>query len=571
MPGRIPQSFINDLIAKIDIVDVVGERVDLKKAGKNYNGLCPFHNEKTPSFTVSPDKQFFHCFGCQESGTAIGFVMLHDRLTFVEAIESLAASVGMSVPREAGSSRQEISANNKSIEAIAKATDFYKQQLRISTAAKKYLQGRGITGELARDYQLGYAPSGWQTLENGLEGVGLEALVNAGLVSEGKNKKHYDRFRNRVVFPIRNVKGQTIGFGGRSIGDDDGPKYLNSPETELFKKGEELYGLYEARKSNSRLHKIIVVEGYMDVLSLAQSGLTNVVATLGTATNETHFYKLFKYTDEVVLCFDGDGAGRQAGWKALERALPALSDQKQIKLIFVPEGEDPDTLVRKKGAEHFNQQIKNAISGLDYLLEQLSIPLNLESLDDRAKFYGLCQPYIDKMKAGILRDLFKQKIDQIVGLREQTKQTPRPKRSFSEGPKVSRLEAKLCGYLLKYPDLWNQLDESFGQNELLLINRCELLGAPVKQLQKYPTLGSEELLVRLIDEPAYDYFCNLLGKPVEIEIEEMEIEFREGLRRLTLKLKEQEELDSPDKLNEVASISDLKRFVSRKKNKINKL
>ena len=325
-----------------------------------------------------------------------------------------------------------------------------------STAAKKYLQGRGITGELARDYQLGYAPSGWQTLENGLEGVGLEALVDAGLVSEGKNKKHYDRFRNRVVFPIRNVKGQTIGFGGRLIGDDDGPKYLNSPETELFKKGEELYGLYEARKSNSRLHKIIVVEGYMDVLSLAQSGLTNVVATLGTATNETHFYKLFRYTDEVVLCFDGDGAGRQAGWKALERALPALSDQKQVKLIFVPEGEDPDTLVRKKGAEHFNQQIKNAISGLDYLLEQLSIPLNLESLDDRAKFYGLCQPYIDKMKVGILRDLFKQKIDQIVGLREQTKQTPRPKRSFSEGPKVSRLEAKLCGYLLKYPDLWSQ-------------------------------------------------------------------------------------------------------------------
>ena len=225
MPGRIPQSFINDLIAKIDIVDVVGERVDLRKAGKNYNGLCPFHNEKTPSFTVSPDKQLFHCFGCQESGTAIGFVMLHDRLTFVEAIESLAASVGMSVPREAGSSRQEISANKKLIEAIAKAMDFYKQQLRISAAAKKYLQGRGITGELARDYQLGYAPSGWQTLENGLEGVGLEALVDAGLVSEGKNKKPYDRFRNRVVFPIRNVKGQTIGFGGRSIGDDDGPKY----------------------------------------------------------------------------------------------------------------------------------------------------------------------------------------------------------------------------------------------------------------------------------------------------------------------------------------------------------
>ena len=571
MPGRIPQSFINDLIAKVDIVDVVGERVSLKKAGKNYSGLCPFHNEKTPSFTVSPDKQFFHCFGCQESGTAVGFVMLHDRLTFVEAIESLAASVGLSVPREAGSSRQEISENKKSIEAIAKATDFYKQQLRISPAAKKYLQGRGITGELARDYQLGYAPSGWQTLENGLEGVGLDALVDAGLVSEGKNKKYYDRFRNRVVFPIRNVKGQTIGFGGRSIGDDDGPKYLNSPETELFKKGEELYGLYEARKSNSRLDKIIVVEGYMDVLSLAQSGILNAVATLGTATNETHFYKLFKFTDEVILCFDGDLAGRQAGWKALERALPSLSDQKQIKLIFVPEGEDPDTLVRKKGLEYFNQQIKNAISGLDYVLEHLSNGLNLESLDDRAKFYGLCQPYIEKMKAGILRDLFKQKIDQIAGLRAQITQAPKPKQSRMESPKVSRLEVKLCGYLLKYPDLWEKGDDSFGEDGLLLINSCELLSAPIKQLQKRPKLTNEELLVRLIDEPAYDYFCSLLRKPTEIGFEDMEIEFREGLRRLITKLKEKQEWNGSDSSKVVASISDLERVVSRKKNKISKL
>ena len=571
MPGRIPQSFINDLIAKVDIVEVVGERVSLKKAGKNYSGLCPFHNEKTPSFTVSPDKQFFHCFGCQESGTAVGFVMLHDRLTFVEAIESLAASVGMSVPREAGSSRQEISENKKSIETIAKATDFYKQQLRISPIAKKYLQGRGITGELARDYQLGYAPSGWQTLEHGLEGVGLEALVDAGLVSEGKNKKHYDRFRNRVVFPIRNVKGQTIGFGGRSIGDDDGPKYLNSPETELFKKGEELYGLYEARKSNSRLDKIIVVEGYMDVLSLAQSGILNAVATLGTATNEAHFYKLFKYTGEVILCFDGDRAGRQAGWKALERALPALSDQKQIKLIFVPEGEDPDTLVRTKGLEHFNQQIKNAISGLDYLLEQLSDGLNLESLDDRAKFYGLCQPYIEKMKAGILRDLFKQKIDQIAGLREQTTKAPKPKQSLMESPKDSRLEVKLCGYLLKYPDLWETGYESSGGDGLLLINSCELLSAPIKQLQNHPKLASEELLIRLIDEPAYNYFCSLLRKPIEIGFEDLEIEFKEGLKRLIMKLKEKQELSGSDNSKVVASISDLKRVVSRKKNKISKL
>ena len=546
-------------------MDVIGERVSLKKAGKNYIGLCPFHNEKTPSFTVSPDKQFFHCFGCQESGTAVGFIMLHDRLTFVEAIESLSNSAGVSVPREAGASRQELNSSKVLLDAIAKATHFYKQQLRVSEAAKKYLQERGITGELARDYQLGYAPSGWQTLENGLEQVSLKALVDAGLVSEGKTKKYYDRFRDRVMFPIRNIKGQVIGFGGRLIEDVDGPKYLNSPETDLFKKGEELYGLYEARKSNTRLDKIILVEGYMDVLSMVQNGLSNVVATLGTATNETHFYKLYKYTDEVILCFDGDRAGRQAAWKALERALPALSDQKQIKLVFLPEGEDPDTLIREKGLVYFNQQIKNAISGLDYLLEHLSGALNLESLDDRAKFYGSCQPYLEKMKAGILRELFKEKIDQISGLRRQMKQAPRPKQSQFDAPRVSRLEIKLCGYLVRYPDLWERVDESFKENKNLLVNRCEMLSKPILQLLENPSLESEELLVRLIDEPSYEFFCSLLRQPVEIGFEEMEIEFKEGLTRLALKLEKEEQGNNPHGLRSVSSIPDLRRFLSRKK------
>ncbi len=570
MPGRIPQSFINDLIAKIDIVDVVGERVSLKKAGRNYNGLCPFHNEKTPSFTVSPDKQFFHCFGCQESGTAIGFLMLHDRLTFPEAVESLAASLGLNVPLEAGSSRQEISLNKATLDAIAKATRFYKQRLRTSEAAKEYLQGRGITGELARDFQLGYAPPGWQTLENGLEGVSRRSLLDAGLVSEGKTKKHYDRFRDRVMFPIRNIKGQVIGFGGRLIEDVDGPKYINSPETELFKKGEELYGLYEARKSNTRLDKIILVEGYMDVLSMVQSGLTNVVATLGTATNEAHFFKLFKYTDEIILCFDGDHAGRQAGWRALERALPVVSDQKQIKLMFVPEGEDPDTLIREKGIDYFNQQIKDSISGLDFLLQELSGGLNLESLDDRAKFYGICQPYIEKMKAGILRDLFKGKVDQIAGLRKQIKRPPRPKHSRSDASQVSKLETKLCGYLLRYPDLWKRMDESIGENDKVLIKKCEILSKPIMQLQENPNLEREELLVRLIDEPSYDFFCSLLRQPVEIGFEEMEIELKEGLIRLVTKLEEEDEVNKSGGLKAVSSISDLKRFVSRKKSGSNK-
>ena len=413
MSGRIPQSFINDLVEKVDIVEVIGSRMTLKKAGKNYSGLCPFHNEKTPSFSVSPDKQFFHCFGCQESGTALGFVMLHDRLDFVEAVEALAGSIGLDVPREKGFSTKENKADGKLLEALLKATEFFKNQLRGSEPAKKYLQGRGISGALARDFQLGYAPAGWQVLESNLNEVTKKSLLDAGLVSQGDNGKSYDRFRDRIMFPIRNTRGQIIGFGGRLMSSDGGPKYLNSPETEAFKKGEELYGLYEARKSQSRLEKIVVVEGYMDVLSLVQSGIANVVATLGTATNEIHFQKLFRHTNEIVLCFDGDSAGRQAGWKALERAVPALTDQKQVKLVFLPEGEDPDTLVQKLGLEDFERLLQNSTPGLDYLVRKLSGGLDLDSLDDRAKFFGLCQPYVDKMKEGILRDLFQQKISNI--------------------------------------------------------------------------------------------------------------------------------------------------------------
>jgi len=415
LSGRIPQSFINDLVEKVDIVEVIGSRMTLKKAGKNYSGLCPFHNEKTPSFSVSPDKQFFHCFGCQESGTALGFVMLHDRLDFVEAVEALAGSIGLDVPREKGFSTKENKADGKLLEALLKATDFFKNQLRGSESAKKYLQGRGISGALARDFQLGYAPAGWQVLESNLNEVTKKSLLDAGLVSQGDNGKSYDRFRDRIMFPIRNTRGQIIGFGGRLMSSDGGPKYLNSPETEAFKKGEELYGLYEARKSQNRLEKIVVVEGYMDVLSLVQSGIANVVATLGTATNEIHFQKLFRHTNEIVLCFDGDSAGRQAGWKALERVVPALTDQKQVKLVFLPEGEDPDTLVQKLGLEDFERLLQNSTPGLDYLVRKLSDGLDLDSLDDRAKFFGLCQPYVEKMKEGILRDLFQQKVSNIAG------------------------------------------------------------------------------------------------------------------------------------------------------------
>jgi len=551
-------------VGKVDIVEVIGSRITLKKTGKNYSGLCPFHNEKTPSFSVSPDKQFFHCFGCQESGTALGFIMLHDRLAFVEAVESLAGSIGIDVPRERNFSPKERQPDSELLEALSKAADFYKTQLKGSDPAKQYLKVRGVSGTLARDFQLGYAPAGWQVLEANLNGVTRESLIDAGLISHGEKGKHYDRFRDRIIFPIRNTRGQIIGFGGRLMSPDSGPKYLNSPETQAFKKGEELYGLYEARKSRSRLEKILIVEGYMDVLSLVQSGIANVVATLGTATNETHFQKLFRHTNEIVLCFDGDTAGRQAGWKALERAIPTLTDQKQVKLAFLPEGEDPDTLVQKHGAKGFERLLQNSTSGLSYLIHKLSDGLDLDSLDDKAKFFGLCQPYIEKMKEGILKELFQQKVSNIAGLKTEVRSRKSVTRRQQTDLKGSKLEIKLCSYLLKFPQLWTTTKLDSKEEYRYLLNKTPLIGRILEELQNSPCSDSEELLVRLMDEPNYQYLADLARKSVEIDAGTIEVEFLEGIGRLLTTVKKQEKRQKLENLNQTSSISDLKEFVSLK-------
>ena len=564
MAGRIPQSFINDLVEKVDIVEVIGSRMSLKKAGKNYSGLCPFHNEKTPSFSVSPDKQFFHCFGCQESGTALGFIMLHDRLDFVEAVEVLASSIGLDVPRERGPSSKEIRGDTKFLEALSRASDFYKDQLRRSEQAKNYLKNRGLSGTLARDFQLGYAPAGWQVLQSNLDGLSKETLMDAGLISQGDNGKSYDRFRDRIIFPIRNTRGQIIGFGGRLMSSGSGPKYLNSPETQTFKKSEELYGLYEARKSISRLERIVVVEGYMDVLALVESGLANVVATLGTATNEFHFQKLFRHTNEIILCFDGDHAGRQAGWKALERAITTLTDQKQLKFVFLPEGEDPDTLVQKLGLSHFETLLKNATSGLDYLVQRLSDGLDLESLDDRAKFFGLCQPYVEKLKAGILKEVFQQKIDNIAGLKTQRSIGVRKNRGRQPSAKISKLEMKLASYLIKFPNLWESLKEDTKLQYDGLLDGTNLIGKLIKEVKSKPAINTEELLVRLMDDPNYQDIADLAGRTIEIGFELIKVDFREGLGHLIVTLDKKSQRERLQDLGQTSSISDLRKFVSSK-------
>ncbi|WP_282344470.1 DNA primase [Pseudomonas sp. PS02288] len=424
MAGLIPQSFIDDLLNRSDIVDVVSSRISLKKTGKNYSACCPFHKEKTPSFTVSPDKQFYYCFGCGAGGNALGFVMDHDHLDFVQAVEDLAKRAGMEVPREEGGRGQKARQPTDSplYPLLAAAAEFYRQALKshpTRKAAVTYLKGRGLTGEIARDFGLGFAPPGWDNLFKHFGGDALQqkTMIDAGLLIENaETGKRYDRFRDRVMFPIRDSRGRVIAFGGRVLGDDK-PKYLNSPETPVFHKGHELYGLYEARQNNRDLHEIMVVEGYMDVIALAQQGLRNAVATLGTATSEEHIKRLFRLVPNVLFCFDGDSAGRKAAWRALESALPSLQDGRRARFLFLPEGEDPDSLVRAEGTDAFHARINQHAQPLaDYFFQQLTNEADPRSLEGKAHLATLAAPLIEKIPGANLRALMRQRLSEITGL-----------------------------------------------------------------------------------------------------------------------------------------------------------
>ncbi|MGO3028794.1 DNA primase [Pseudomonas helleri] len=424
MAGLIPQSFIDDLLNRTDIVDVVSSRVQMKKAGKNYTACCPFHKEKTPSFSVSPDKQFYYCFGCGAGGNALGFIMDHDNLDFPQAVEELAKAAGMEISREEGgrSHKPRQPTDSPLYPLLTAAADFYRQALKSHPARKvavEYLKGRGLTGEIARDFGLGFAPPGWDNLFKHLSNDTLQqkAMIDAGLLVENaETGKRYDRFRDRVMFPIRDSRGRIIAFGGRVLGDDK-PKYLNSPETPVFHKGQELYGLFEARKFNRSLDEIIVVEGYMDVIALAQQGLRNAVATLGTATSEEHMKRLFRVVPSVLFCFDGDQAGRNAAWRALEATLSCLQDGRRARFLFLPEGEDPDTLVRSEGTDAFKARINQHAQPLaDYFFQQLTEEADPRSLEGKAHMVTLAAPLIDKVPGANLRTLMRQRLTEITGL-----------------------------------------------------------------------------------------------------------------------------------------------------------
>jgi len=475
----IPQSFIQDLLNRVDIVDVVGRYVQLKKGGANFMGLCPFHNEKSPSFTVSPTKQFYHCFGCGAHGTAIGFLIEYSGMGFVEAVKDLAQNVGMVVPeaedRLPPAQRAEHQAKSMALsEAMTQACDYYRQQLRHAERAKNYLIGRGLTGEIAARYGMGYAPDGWDGLRSVFPDYEVEALVESGLVidkaeEEGANRKRYDRFRDRIMFPIRNTKGQVIGFGGRVL-DSGEPKYLNSPETPLFQKGSELYGLFEARQAIREAGYALVTEGYMDVVALAQLGFPQAVATLGTACTPIHVQKLLRQTDQVIFSFDGDKAGRRAARRALEASLPHAGDNKVIKFLFLPTEHDPDSYIRELGTEAFEKQVQDAMPLSQFLLKEAVGDNDLGTPEGRARAQFDAKPLLQALPPSSLRLQIVRSLAQITEstpaeiealfelaqpISHVRAPPPRTKRAAPQG-----LERQIMRLLVSHPVLAAEMDQA---------------------------------------------------------------------------------------------------------------
>ena len=437
MAGRIPQDFIDDLIARTDIVEVIGRRVPLKKAGREFKACCPFHDEKTPSFTVSPAKGFYHCFGCGAHGTAVGFLMDFDHMDFVEAIEALANTMGVEVPRD--QTDRPARRYDELFELLANVEQLWRNRLKDSPAAVEYLKQRGVDGATARRFGIGYAPEGWSTVLDryGKSPEAIERLLAAGLIIRKDNGRHYDRFRDRIAFPIRDARGRCIGFGGRAMGDGE-PKYLNSPETVLFHKGRELYGLYEARQALRQIERIVVVEGYMDVVALAQHGIDFSVATLGTATTAEHLNRLFRLTDDVSFCFDGDRAGRQAAWRALENALPLIREGRQIHFVFLPDGHDPDSYVNAQGTDAFLELLDTGTALSDYLIGELAGQVELDTVDGRARLAELAKPLLTKIPDGVYRELLIGSLADRVGLA-----AAKLERMLGRGKQAQRAESGL--------------------------------------------------------------------------------------------------------------------------------
>lgn len=543
MSGRIPRAFIDDVIARTDIVDLIDQRVPLKKTGSNYVARCPFHDEKTPSFSVSRTKQFFHCFGCGAGGNAISFLIDYDHMTFVEAVEELASKLGLDVPRDqgAGARRSDTGPDRtKLYEIQAHAASFYAEQLRAPStgrAARDYLKDRGVNGAAIRTYMIGYAPPGWDSLKKRLDAT---LLRQAGLTitREGRGTD-YDRFRNRIMFPIRDRRGRIIGFGGRVL-DDSTPKYLNSPETPVFQKGKEVYGLYELLESTPKPARILLVEGYLDVIALAQHGLTYAVATLGTATSQDHLEMLFRHTEELVFCFDGDAAGRKAAWRAIEATLPTLRDGRQARIMLIPQDHDPDTLVRQEGAPRFAERAATAQPLSDYFFERLSAERDLSKIEGRAGLISVAKPLLEKIPQGTFRALMLERLAtlcKVESLELATKQTTLTSRKISHpAPHRYRIQKTptrvAIALLMQYPELARTVAPPAGGWFESDAPGAVLLKDLLALLYESPDLKLGGILERFRGRPEEHQIKILSQWDTLIPEQGVETEFRDALRRM---------------------------------------
>ena len=564
MTGRIPQTFIDELIARADIVEIVGSRVPLKKAGREYKACCPFHDEKTASFWVSPDKQFYHCFGCGAHGTVLGFLMNYEQLPFPEAVEDLAGRLGLEIPREAGST-QSPRAHEELSELLARVTGFYQECLQGSERASAYLHRRGLDAAIAERFRIGYAPDSWNEVLRrfGATDEARRALLAAGLIIERETPRPgsepwYDRFRDRLMFPIRDPRGRVLGFGGRVL-DQGEPKYLNSPETELFHKGRELYGLHEIRLARTSLKRLVVVEGYMDVVRLHQAGVAYAVATLGTATTPEHLKRAFRLVSEIVFAFDGDRAGRAAAWRALQNALPEVREGREMRFLFLPDGEDPDSLVGREGQAGFESRLATALPLSEYLAAQLREQADLRHADGRAKFVALAKPLLAKIPPGVYLELLIARIAQEVGLNADRlrdllkvatdesdpgaqsvtrRRVPRRSSGGTAGSSLGRrgLVTQAIQTLLHFPSMAVALStglwSSMGKIEEAELGGITTLRELIRSLRAAPDRSASQLLEDWRERPEYRRLGELLAESALLDERQAEGEFLKNLERL---------------------------------------
>ena len=561
MNGRIPQSFIDDLVGRTDIVELIGARVPLKKSGREFKACCPFHDEKSPSFWVSPDKQFYHCFGCGAHGTALGFLMNYDRLSFPEAIEELASRAGVEIPRDTrpddGRSREDADL----AALMARVATYWNQQLPTQKRAAEYVARRGLSPETLQKFSIGYAAQSWNDVLQrfGAQARDRQALLAAGLVIERDaaagpgGDKLYDRFRDRIMFPIRDARGRVIAFGGRII-DQGEPKYLNSPETSLFHKGRELYGLYEVRQSRQTLRRLMVVEGYMDVVRLHQAGIEYAVATLGTATTPEHLKRAFRLVSEIVFAFDGDRAGRAAAWRALNNALPEVREGRQLRFLFLPDGHDPDTLVGAEGKQAFEQRLEGALPLSEYLVQEITAQADLAHADGRARFAEIARPLVARIPEGVYRELLVERLAEAIRLpsnrlkelwnaantatparrEESTRESPRsaPRAGQSAGRGGLMRQAVLT--LVHHPRIAGELAAS-DLDTLAEIDEpgADILRALIEDLRRTPCTSTGQLLERWRDRPEAERLGRLAAVETLIADAAAALrEFRNALSRM---------------------------------------